>query len=80
MKKFNVREFEAFCRSKPADEEYQATDAHKCALAQFGFRGVQCNNHDRIGISEAVFSAAVCNLSEGRTFGALADRLAKIEG
>jgi len=64
--------FLAFCRSKPADEAYPAYDASCCALAQFGFPGIDYFTAQQAGIPEEVYFEAAFSPS---TFGALADRL-----
>jgi hypothetical protein len=84
-KKFDVREFEAFCRSKPAGERYHGVDTSKCALAQFGFQHIGRANRHHHGISEAVYRAAVFHgygsdaPPDFYTFSALADRLSRVD-
>jgi hypothetical protein len=70
---FDTSRFLEFCRGWPASEPYNPYSASKCALAQFGFVGVQ---YDNLGdVPESVFFRA----TEGPfTFGALADRLEAI--
>lgn len=75
MMTFNIREFEEFCRGKPADEEYEG-DWNACALAQFGFPALNMFNFEENGVPTEVYVAAA--YARPRTFGALADRLSKI--
>jgi hypothetical protein len=87
-KKFDVREFEAFCRSK-GDERYDYSLKHHCACAQFLRHGLGITSalvlpgywrdehggakHDLPkGVEEAVFAPP-------RTFSALADRLSRVD-
>jgi hypothetical protein len=83
------REFEAFCRGRPADERYDALDTGMCALGQFvehkyPGRGARSVNHkdyfiDGVGfivVGNRTYAAAVEDGPD--TFGALADRLAKV--
>lgn len=74
--KFDVEAFEAFCRSKPADEKYEASDSRRCALARFGFPDVLSCDLDERGIPSEVYTAAIG--FSPFTFSALADRLAKL--
>lgn len=73
---FDTCAFLEFCRSKPADEEYDMTDSAVCALAQFGFPGVDEFVRPEAGIPPEVYSATVW--CDPYTFGALADRLEKL--
>lgn len=73
----DVRAFEEFCRGKPAGEEYPYYDGSRCALAQFGYRAVTYGKLAKTGVTSAVYAAA---LDFPHTFGALADRLSRIEG
>lgn len=74
-----IEDFEAFARSKPADEAYDGASPSTCALAQFGLP-----NADIDTVPEAAFYAAVFRHStalkpkDWSTFGALADRLAAL--
>jgi hypothetical protein len=77
-----MERFEAFARSMPADEGYPWS-SNTCALAQFGYPGAVISNLQEKGIPEKAYRAAVhCTTGkkpEGwSTFGALADRLAKL--
>lgn len=73
---FDQRLFLEFCRSKPADGEYDETDPEACALAQFGFPNVDEFVRPELGISSEVYSATVWD--DPCTFGALAGRLEKL--
>jgi hypothetical protein len=68
-----THQFLAFCRSKPADEEYDNGDAGMCALAQFGYPGANLSTIEAQGIPREVYWAA--GLQEPATFGALTTRL-----
>jgi hypothetical protein len=91
MKQITIdpREFEAFCRTKPADEEYEVCDSSICAVAQFlrtkdpsvkpawgsGNTWAYIGARGRYDFSnEAVGDRTL--LPSPNTFGALADRLA----
>ena len=72
-KTFDLEEFKLFVAGKPADERYPACDAGRCALAQFGFKGMAFYNIDQAGIPQAVYCAAA---HDGKpTYGALLSRL-----
>lgn len=71
-------QFLAFARSKPAGEEYNASDISNCAIAQFG-RDAGFSHLVDCGWVPEPFADPV--LGEGMagawTWGALADRLEK---
>ena len=85
---FDLKSFESFCRSKPADEEYDgwslAADENGCALTQFFWS--QGRNIDTDSKANRAWHAAHgCDvgwaaMSDPFTFGALADRLSKLSG
>lgn len=68
-----TQQFIAFCRSKPADEEYDFWDCEHCAVYQFlgqSFGSISSQMYLRV--SAATYEAAAY---EPYTFGALTDRL-----
>lgn len=71
---FDPHAFADWCREKPAEEEYTRL-LSSCALAQFGFEGITA--WDLNGVPLEVLIAAV-GATHDTTFGALADRLAKM--
>jgi hypothetical protein len=73
-----IARFEAFARSKPADERYITYNPGTCALAQFGYPFADSGSLKRLGIPDAAYSAAVGVSPQAATFGALADRLHRI--
>lgn len=77
-KQFDLAEFEAFCLSKPADEEYPNLNRDACALAQFGFPGASLFNHAKLGIPSDVYAVAVYSSRGPTTFSALASRLSRL--
>jgi hypothetical protein len=90
-KKFDVREFEAFCRSK-GDEEFDPNEGHSCAGFQFlkaqGEPVAWCgvfNWYDRQdephAFPEAVSDvlALAADAARPMAFSALADRLSRVD-
>lgn len=71
---FDPHAFADWCREKPVDERYSPYDPRVCALAQYGHPGVHSSRLKKQGIPLAVYQAAASEW----TFGALADRLAKM--
>lgn len=65
-----ISDFAAFCRTKPAGEEYFFFSAGACALAEFGHPGVQSDN-----LRGVPYKALHAAAEEPRTYPALADRL-----
>jgi hypothetical protein len=82
-KQFDLAEFEAFCRSKPAGERYCFLDAQKCPATQFGRHiGVISGRQTVYEHQElARLHHGVCEqLCESpATFSALADRLSRVD-
>ena len=87
-----AKQFEAFCRSKPADEEYDYGDVRGCAIFQFleaaGYPLRSVGDYywrDTGGTEHALPSLMRSKLAGGPglvsafpwTFGALADRLSR---
>lgn len=70
---FDPHAFADWCREKPVEMGYSGVVANHCALAQFGFPGVQ--SYRLRGVPLAILQAAA---TRPFTFGALADRLAKM--
>ena len=71
------REFEAFCRGRPADERYDALDTGMCALGQsVNHKDYFIDGVGFIVVGNRTYAAAVEDGPD--TFGALADRLAKV--
>lgn len=81
-------QFLDFCRSKPADEEFDPTESSECAFYQFAdANGIPDPDRDALDIPEVIWQAIVdCVQTRRRpgkffaredkyTFGALADRL-----
>lgn len=76
MTDFTIAEFLAFCRSKPADEEYCFVNARACAIAQFG---EATGRPHLVGLLSGGIPFGLCDivnpLRGDHTFGALAERL-----
>lgn len=67
-----TQQFLAWCRSKPADEEYDPCDWDACALGQFGIRA-SIFSCEALGIPTGIYKAAAWR--GPFTFGSLAERV-----
>ena len=72
-------QFLAWCRSKPADEEYDFHDFYGCACAQFGYDLGLVKDGQLYVESEALHDLherfGLCLFTQPWTFSALADRV-----
>lgn len=78
MRELDLPAFAAFCRAKPAQEQYDPSNANKCAYFQFSGEVVlNLNKEFGNGFARAIFEPVENEV--GRriiyTFGSLADRL-----
>lgn len=71
MRKIDLPAFVAFCRAKPAKEQYNPSDASACAYFQFSGE-VVTDLGDEFG---SAVESALIPVDADYTFGALADRL-----
>lgn len=79
---FTVRDVLEWARTKPADEQYDFTEASDCAVAQFGkatgrphLVGLPCSE---VAALNPQLLAVVTAIGEDATFGALVRRLEKL--
>lgn len=77
-----LQEFIAFCKTKPANEPYNFSDPHHCALSQFAkdahhseLYGLPFEGEAIEGGFEDALNPRADHPDKDRTFGALARRL-----
>lgn len=77
-----IERFEAFARSKPADERYDFWDVYECPVAQFARHSNVIQDDqtfaDSLAMSEMHFESTHSLYRKPWAFGALADRLSAL--